>query len=1071
MRAKAIHVASCIFLLVCAACANLESPDSLQPTTKPEASATPSLQPLPGPSPIAQAAVATPWTPVVTAIPAATATASAAATTTPIAAAIHPAGGAPSAAIVPFRSIEILPVPRGRIEHIVCSHDASTVAVATLLGVWLYDARSLDLVRHLADVRWPSDIDLSPDGSVLVTARAEIVQLWDLASGVSKGTVAVDFPAGSVAFSPDGELLAVGGRQGALLWDLDRNEVRYRWATGDPVSSVTFGPDGKLLAANLYGGALALWDTGTGELRTTVDREGSEQPVAFAPDGRSVAVAEESVRVWDATTGEPVATYADAGHVARSVAFGVGAPLLASGGDGEIRIWDVDSGRAVATLEHPGPVEFLAACGADGLLVSGGGTEVRLWDAASQELKGIATGFVGPDLYSMENRMPVIALSPRGETLASSHGDGRVYLWDLHAGELAASLDNEAPVGALSFSPDGTRLASAGASGTIRLWDATGGAPGAALQYGDSVHSIAFSPDGRWLAGAGEEGTIKIWDVGRAEPLRVLLHGAPVHGIAFSPDGQRLASAGEDGFVALWDTASGRLSGSLEPGGPLEGVVFGRDGNTLVSVRGDGTIGVWDPTTGVLRVSFQGFPAGSAGGVAFYPDDTHLLVVESSNGNADIRDTATGELTYSSLTRSLDGNLAVSPGGTILALTGVFGTVLLGNSGASPPAAAGLQVEPPGEMVLVPGGEFQFGCASTGQPSSVCSQEDALRTIYLDTYAIDKYEVTNAQYAACVRDGPCLAPNPFSAMPPPEFGDPAYANHPVSYVSWFDANTYCTWAGKRLPTEAEWVKAARGRADARIYPWGDEPPDCTRAGLIRNDSGKLVPCVPGSQPVGSHPAGASPYGAMDMCGSVGEWVNDWHQDDYHRTAPERNPPGPLTGTQKIEFGSHMTPSAERVRIDYPLLAPPGLHSWSLGFRCAVSRLPDPPPTSTPTPPPTATPVITGLVPPLVVDSESGRLYIAGQVDGTEQILALAAGDGRVLSTYPLAGPFAVDPAHGRLYIDQSESGLYVLDTRTGRQTTFVPLPAHRRAYGLHPPRRPIPRPARCSPSATTRCSS
>ncbi|MFQ5901010.1 MAG: formylglycine-generating enzyme family protein [Thermodesulfobacteriota bacterium] len=234
----------------------------------------------------------------------------------------------------------------------------------------------------------------------------------------------------------------------------------------------------------------------------------------------------------------------------------------------------------------------------------------------------------------------------------------------------------------------------------------------------------------------------------------------------------------------------------------------------------------------------------------------------------------------------------------------------------------GTKVIIPG-MVSIPAGEFLMGSL----PEKGGSDEHPRHKVNLDIYLIDRYEVSNESYRQCVDAGKCVPPKDTKY-----YDNPDYAKHPVVYVDWSQAKAYCEWAGNRLPTEAEWEKAASWDDEGKQklkYPWGSDTPDCSYA--------NYGDCSGGTKEIGRLEKGKSPYGAYDMAGNVWEWVNDRYDEGYYKNSPSDNPIGAGVGEQRVVrggswfYGAYFMRSANRIGDD-----PSKVFDFR-GFRCASSK--------------------------------------------------------------------------------------------------------------------------------------
>ena len=602
---------------------------------------------------------------------------------------------------------------KGRINEIAYSPDGTRLAVASSIGIWIYDVQTgeeLDLLSgHTDEVM---SLSFSLDGNTLASGGGfwdGTIRLWDVSTGTHIRTIPPQtrwYPPGSVgsiAFSPDGNTLANKGH----LFDVSTGKNIKTLEHTRQVESVAFSPDGNTLATGDTDGRVILFDVSTGKnIKTLSGNTKWVYSVSFSPDGTTLASgSSEETFLWDVSTGENIRTLSG-GY---SLSFSPDGTTLASVGrswEGIIHLWDVSTGKNIKIISGGSYVSFSP----DGTtLASGSSGEIRLWDVSTgKNIKTISghtrsSGEFSPsrntlaiasgvDIHLWEvststhitltghtDRVYRVLFSPDGYTLASGSSDGTIRLWDVSTGDNIKIIPVH-PYGIVSFSPDGRILAS-GSGNEVHLFDVSTGMPIRKLRGGHAcnINSVAFSPDGRTLATGNSTDTIFLFDVSTRTHIKTLTgHTSQVESVAFSPDGNTLASRGfgKEG-IRLWDVSTRThlqtLTGHTER---VWSIAFSPDGNTLASGSWDDTIRLWDAHTGTHIRTLTGHNY-HVDSVAFSPDGT-TLASGSSDYTIRLWDVSTGMpiKTLTGHTGSVD-SVAFSPDGNTLVSESRDGTLLL----------------------------------------------------------------------------------------------------------------------------------------------------------------------------------------------------------------------------------------------------------------------------------------------------------------------------------------------------------------------------------------------------------
>ena len=616
---------------------------------------------------------------------------------------------------------------KGGINDITCSQDATLLAVASKIGIWIYDFQTGEelalLTGHTGHI---NSISFSPDGGTLASGSHDnTVLLWDVVTWTEIGrlerhTAAVK----SVSFSPDGGTLASRGDDNTLhIWDVaTQTQIHTLEGHTGSVESVSFSSDGQTIASGGNDDIVRLWDVAA---RTEIGRleghTGYVSSVSFSPDGGTLASGshDNTVRLWDVATQTEIGVLEGHTGWVNSVSFSPDGKTIASGGNygdvrlwrgGDVRLWDVATQTGIVIFERNSSnvtsVSFspdghiLAYKIGSGNLTFAGGLDVNslkhitsfdkpehtwdvLWVVAAQvEKRGYS--WFRTMLEEHTESVLSVSFSPDGKTIVSgiSHGvstAGGSFLWDVATQTKIGTLDTSR-VNSVAFSPDGKTIASVSISGgstavRIFLWDVATQTKIGTLKTGQ-VNSVSFSPDGKTIASGSFYDIVSLWDVDtQTEIDRHWEHIGSVS-VAFSPDGRTLASVGSvDGTVRLWDvdtwTEIAILRGHT---GWVNGVSFSPDGHILASGSHDRTVRLWDVDTRTEISRLQGHTA-AVNSIAFSPDG-HILASGSHDNTVRLWDTRVEIGRLEGHTAAVN-SVVFSPDGHILASGSHDGTVLL----------------------------------------------------------------------------------------------------------------------------------------------------------------------------------------------------------------------------------------------------------------------------------------------------------------------------------------------------------------------------------------------------------
>ncbi|MCY4569966.1 MAG: WD40 repeat domain-containing protein [Candidatus Poribacteria bacterium] len=429
-----------------------------------------------------------------------------------------------------------------------------------------------------------NSVAYSPDGNIIVSGSTDgTVRLWDIITGKQKAVLNhtswmnyllpwLNPPVNAVAYSPNGNTVAAASEDSKLrLWDTRTTQLKFTLTghTG-PVNAVVYSPDRKTIAT--AGGwndnTVRLWDAVTGETRAVLTGYIHISSVAYSPDGKTIATSgdyrSDALQLWDVKTKKLKTTYTKhtKGDLS-SIVYAPGGKTIAAVNlsDNTVRLWNATTGEHKATFKHvntdSGYDISSVAYSPDGNTIAAVGGHykdhkgtVYLWHAQTRKRKII---YEGPDYISS------VSYSPDGRTIATGSWNSKIQVWHTVTGEelKAIPTKHKGGVESLAYSPDGKTIVSGGGyrDDIVQLWDAITGEHKTRLRgHTKTVASVVYSPDGNTIASGSTDGTVRFWNAITGEHKTTFTAHTDIASIVYSPDGQTLATRSTDGTVILWDT-------------------------------------------------------------------------------------------------------------------------------------------------------------------------------------------------------------------------------------------------------------------------------------------------------------------------------------------------------------------------------------------------------------------------------------------------------------------------------------------------------------------------------------